>query len=73
MATRPNVYKNQKKYTRKNKHKKDLVEWNKKPIFVEETTGVGSLEMRVLLPWGKKKFIEIRILWHKKRETRKVH
>jgi hypothetical protein len=26
MATRPNVYKNQKKYTRKNKHKKDLVE-----------------------------------------------
>jgi hypothetical protein len=24
MATRPNVYKNKKKYTRKKKHKKDL-------------------------------------------------
>jgi len=26
MATRPNVYKNKKTYTRKKKHKKDLVE-----------------------------------------------
>ena len=36
MATRPNVYRNKKKYTRKEKFKKDLVDWNKIHIFVKQ-------------------------------------
>ena len=60
MATRPNVYRNKKKYTRKKKFKKDLVDWNKIHIFVKQ------IRKRVLWNIGKH-------CGCKKRETRKVY